>query len=504
MAFNLSNWSRMSASGNTTISVLQDGSLTGSPSMFSYISADDDLATILAGNYFGQQANEVNQTDFIYCVAADGIFNLVIVSVNEQTKTVQVAQEAGGGGGSGNVTGPDSSTNHAIARYAGTSGTNIANSVVTIDDGGNIAGIDNITMNGVLDITGSIIMSTGSTIYFYDSSNTHYIGLDGGSPIQNFIYALPAAPPSESGMQLIGNTDGTTFWATTAGAQWIEVTSNTSMAVNNGYITNSSSTLNMTLPPGASKGDTVEVRGFGTGGFKVTQNSNDVIFLGNISTTVGTSGYIHSSRSGDAVYLVCIDTSVQNVWSCIFTGQIANDTGAINTPGNLAIPIPVTYGGTNAASFTAYGTVYAGVGGSSLTSSSTGTSGQVWTSNGSGAAPTWQNGGGGGGIAYNVITSGPQTMAANNSYVTNSTSLIQGNLPSTAAVGTVWGMENMNTGGWKLQCNTGQVINFNSTPTSSGGSLASTSQYDGVLVLCIVANTTFKVINSVGSSITVS
>lgn len=45
----------------------------------------------------------------------------------------------GGGGGSGDVTGPESSTANAVARYSDTTGEVIKSSAVTIDDSGNIA-----------------------------------------------------------------------------------------------------------------------------------------------------------------------------------------------------------------------------------------------------------------------------------------------------------------------------------------------------------------------------
>lgn len=64
------------------------------------------------------------------------------------------------GGGSGDVTGPGSSTNNAIARFDGTTGKVIKNSTVTVSDAGAITTTGTIT-GGVLSSTGTI-SSTGS------------------------------------------------------------------------------------------------------------------------------------------------------------------------------------------------------------------------------------------------------------------------------------------------------------------------------------------------------
>lgn len=56
----------------------------------------------------------------------------------------------GGGGGSGDVVGPASATDNAVARFNLTTGKLIQNSVVTIGDTGNMAGVANLTFTGVL------------------------------------------------------------------------------------------------------------------------------------------------------------------------------------------------------------------------------------------------------------------------------------------------------------------------------------------------------------------
>ena len=77
---------------------------------------------------------------------------------------------------------------------------------------------------------------------------------------------------------------------------------------------------------------------------------------------------------------------------------------ATNSPNNLSNPISVPQGGTGDASLTAYAVLCGGT--TSTTAiqpvASVGTSGQVLTSNGAGALPTFQTGSGGGSSAFAI------------------------------------------------------------------------------------------------------
>lgn len=106
----------------------------------------------------------------------------------------------------------------------------------------------------------------------------------------------------------------------------------------------------------------------------------------------------------------------------------------------------------------------------------------------------------GGGIEYSVVTTNTQ-MAINQGYITNkSGSAATMTLPATAAVGSVVSVVGLNATGWSIAQATGQQIHMNSVSTTSGasGSLASSAQYNSVLLLCTVANTDWTVISSEG------
>ena len=64
---------------------------------------------------------------------------------NQQT-TASIFVTTGGGGGTGNVTGPGTATDHAVARWDGTSGQLLENSVVLVSDGGAMSGLTSLTL----------------------------------------------------------------------------------------------------------------------------------------------------------------------------------------------------------------------------------------------------------------------------------------------------------------------------------------------------------------------
>ena len=102
-------------------------------------------------------------------------------------------------------------------------------------------------------------------------------------------------------------------------------------------------------------------------------------------------------------------------------------------------------------------------------------------------------------VGWTVSAASPVSMLSNTSYIANLGTLLTFNMPATAAVGDVFEVAGNGSGGWLVQMNTGQVANLNSIATSSAGSIASTNRYNGIKILCTVANTTFVAISSEGS-----
>jgi len=59
-------------------------------------------------------------------------------------------------GGSGDVVGPSSATDNAIARFDATTGKLLQNSAVTIDDSGNVAGVGTLTASGTVAVASTL------------------------------------------------------------------------------------------------------------------------------------------------------------------------------------------------------------------------------------------------------------------------------------------------------------------------------------------------------------
>jgi hypothetical protein len=193
----------------------------------------------------------------------------------------------------------------------------------------------------------------------------------------------------------------------------------------------------------------------------------------------------------------------------------------------------------------------------------TGDAGQVLTSNGAGAAPTFQvNAGGGASTAldnladvaintslisdtdstddlgsstkywanayldkiyldsdstieasdvdgWNALSSGitwtaidtDGNLTINTGTIANKGTLLTITLPTTAAVGSVIRISGMGAGGWKLAQNASEIIHFGNTDTTTGtdGYLASSHIRDAVELVCCVADTEWNVVSSIGN-----
>jgi hypothetical protein len=99
------------------------------------------------------------------------------------------------------------------------------------------------------------------------------------------------------------------------------------------------------------------------------------------------------------------------------------------------------------------------------------------------------------------VASTPYLMSPNYNYMANNgATLSTFVLPVTAAFGAVISVAGFSSGGWLITENSGQSINFgNLSTTVTTGSLSSTNQNDYVKLLCVVANTTWNVIGSIGN-----
>ncbi|NNM43634.1 MAG: hypothetical protein HKM07_04765 [Chlamydiae bacterium] len=114
-----------------------------------------------------------------------------------------------------------------------------------------------------------------------------------------FVLTLDNTQPTGAKWAAGGGGGGGITWNTVSGTSQ-------SAAVNNGYIANNTSLVTVTLPSSASVGDMVEIAGKGAGGWKIAQNSGQVIHMDGVDSTTGTGGSLASTVRYDAVRLLCI------------------------------------------------------------------------------------------------------------------------------------------------------------------------------------------------------
>lgn len=159
---------------------------------------------------------------------------------------------------------------------------------------------------------------------------------------------------------------------------------------------------------------------------------------------------------------------------------------------SLTLPLPVAVGGTALSSTPTNGQLL--IGNSTGYTLSTLTAGSgIGISNGAGSITLSTTG-----TVWTEVASTPQSGVVNTSYYITNAAATTVNVPATFAKGSYLQVQGYGAGGWILQMNTGQTCNFLGAATTSGGTITSTSRYDGVTILCTVANTTFVVTNNVG------
>ena len=107
----------------------------------------------------------------------------------------------------------------------------------------------------------------------------------------------------------------------------------------------------------------------------------------------------------------------------------------------------------------------------------------------------------GGGISWSEVTGTTQTMAVDTGYIANNASQVVLTLPTTAAVGKVVRVSGKGAGGWRVAQNASEIIHFGNldSTTGTGGYIESTHRRDAVELVCVVADTEWNVISSVGN-----
>lgn len=92
----------------------------------------------------------------------------------------------------------------------------------------------------------------------------------------------------------------------------------------NAYIVDSSGLVSLILPVESSFGDQISVIGRGTGGWRIIQGNDQLVHIGNLTSTTGSSGSISSTDQFDSLRLICIDDNFE--WTLYCAPQSAGLT----------------------------------------------------------------------------------------------------------------------------------------------------------------------------------
>lgn len=101
------------------------------------------------------------------------------------------------------------------------------------------------------------------------------------------------------------------------------------------------------------------------------------------------------------------------------------------------------------------------------------------------------------GGSFVSVTGLTQAMVSDTTYQANNAALVTLTLPATSSAGDEIQITGLGAGGWIVAQNAGQNIQIGNASTTVGvaGSIASTNRYDGVSLICSVANTTWQTIS---------
>lgn len=108
----------------------------------------------------------------------------------------------------------------------------------------------------------------------------------------------------------------------------------------------------------------------------------------------------------------------------------------------------------------------------------------------------------GGGFTWNTVTGTTQALAINTGYIANNAGMVTFTLPASSSVGDIIEITGINNAtGWRVAQNSGQTIYMSTiaTTTGTGGSLTSSATRDSIRMVCVVANTDWNVISSIGN-----
>lgn len=183
-----------------------------------------------------------------------------------------------------------------------------------------LGGSDNVIVG---DSSGTAYNTTESNNVILGANITGSVGEDNTVRIGNtsnnrcFINGIVGNTITGPQTVVIDPTDGQLGVISGGGlVTWSVITVNQTAVVNQGYFCNKAGTLALALPATSALGDVIEVYNMNTAtGTQFTQAAGQQIFIGNTSTTLGTTGTLTSIAIGDSLKLVC--SAANTTWRVV-------------------------------------------------------------------------------------------------------------------------------------------------------------------------------------------
>lgn len=389
--------------------------------------------------------------------------------------------------GGGNVSGPASSTDNAIARYDGTTGKIIQNSGVTIDDNANIAGARSLQFSGSIPAATPIgtmwFDSSSDTLNFQQNNITQQIGEE------IFIYGRASEAITNGQVVSVSGAYGTTGYVTFEPSP-IGVTDPThiiGLATEDipknsfGRITAFGIVHDLSTSPGFADGDALWYDPTVVGGYTKTQP-----VAPNIKVQIGVVTKAAGGTNGSIQVKVFTGPTINDISNVQVTSTANNDllqyVSANSRWQNIAASSVTVGTATNLAGGAVASIPYqSGVGATTFLASAAGDSGKVLTSNGT-SAPSWTTP-----TAYATVTDDTTTNAVRYPLFANQTT---GNLTTEYVASTKYQF-NPSSGELTATGFTGSGANLTSLPagqlsgTIPSGVLGNSTVYIGTTSIAL-------------------
>lgn len=330
------------------------------------------------------------------------------------------------------------------------------------------------SFNGILSAADTNVQAALDTIDNWGAGTTDHaviIGNGAGS-------ALGALAVGATGEVLIGNTGADPSWSATPTVTTVfSTTFDTNVAA--AAVTLTGTTLSA---DGTDANIDINITAKGTG----TVIIDELTLTTDLAVTEGGTGASTLTDNG-VLYgngVAAIGATAEGATGVILTGVVGNPP----TWTTATYPSTVNKGDVLIASADDVVDIVAGAT----------TAGYVLTANGAATAPSFQTPSG---LLW-AVEAADMAAVANRGYIANKAGTLTFTLPVTCAVGKTFRFTGINTAlGWKIAQNNGQTIYFGASATTTGaaGYLQSTAIRDAVEIVCVVADTDFNVVSSIGN-----